>query len=103
MKGPANLTDCGVFDEPFGQLVPRYVMPPKSRLPFWNRLFPQKFTGETALVTVVPSVTDRVPCGMLKPSANSHNWPLAKLLLGQAIGPVVPSVVAPLQTPVIGL
>src|SRR5258708_11645230 len=78
-------------------------MPPKSRLPFWNRLFPQKFTGETALVVVDPRTTDRVPCGTQKPSANSHSWPLVNLLLGEAIGPVGPSVVAPWQTRVFGL
>src|SRR5258708_26513428 len=78
-------------------------MPSKSRSPFWNRLSPQKFTGETSLAALPPSTTVRAPCGWQKPSANSHSWPLAKLLLGHAIGPVVPSVVAPLQTPVLGL
>src|SRR6266851_4395601 len=103
MNGPANLTDCGTFGDPFGQLVPRYVMPSKSRSPFWNRLSPQKFTGETSLPALLPSTTVRVPCGRQKPSAYSHSWPLAKLLLGQAIGPVLPSVLAPLQTPVLAL
>src|SRR6266699_3725574 len=79
-------------------------MPSKSRSPFWNRLSPQKFTGDTSLALVyVPSVTVLVPAGTQNPSAYSHSWPLAKLLLGQAIGPVVPSVLAPLQTPVFGL
>src|SRR5262249_10147448 len=41
--------------------------------------------------------------GMQLPSEYSHSWPLAKLLLGQAIGPVVPSVSAPVQTPVLAL
>src|SRR6266566_4992049 len=68
----------------------------KSRSPFWNRLSPQKFTGDTSLALVfVPSVTVLVPAGTQNPSAYSHSWPLAKLLLGQAIGPVVPSVLAP--------
>src|SRR5215471_16606610 len=78
-------------------------MPSKSRSPFWNRLSPQKLTGETSFAALLPRITVRVPCGWQNPSANSHSWPLAKLLLGQAIGPVVPSVVAPLQTPVLGL
>src|SRR5712692_2191950 len=45
----------------------------------------------------------REPCGRQIPSANSHSCPLAALLLGQAIGPVVPSVSAWRHWPVVGL
>src|SRR5215469_2212347 len=67
-------------------------MPSKSRSPFWNRLVSQKLIG-IRVVTDFPSrVNVRDPCGTQVPSANSHSCPLSKLLLGQAIGPVVPSV-----------
>src|SRR5712692_10027080 len=77
-------------------------MPSKSRSPFWNRFCSQKLTGEVCLTLCESIVTVLVPCGRQMPSANSQSCPLAKLLLGHAIGPLVPSVVAPLQTPVFG-
>src|ERR1022692_2113667 len=78
-------------------------MPSKSRSPFWNRLSAQKLTGAVSLMAFPPTITVLVPCGRQAPSAYSHSWPLAKLLLGQAIGPVVPSVDALRHTPVFGL
>ena len=102
-NGPAYLNDVGTFGDPFGHVARWYDMPSKSRSPFWNRLSPHRLTGDVSLIAFPPTITVLVPCGRQMPSAYSHSWPLAKLLLGQAIGPVVPSVVAPLQTPVFGL
>src|SRR5215469_14900668 len=78
-------------------------MPSKSRSPFWNLLVSQKLIGIRVVTDFPSSVNVRAPCGTQVPSANSHSWPLAKLLLGQAIGPVVPSVSACWQTPVLRL
>src|SRR6516165_10020871 len=55
-------------------------------------------------LTVAPLRTIvREPCGRQMASAYSHSWPLTKLLLGQAIGPVVPSVVGLTQLRKFGL
>src|SRR5215471_2618806 len=78
-------------------------MPSKSRSPFWKRLASQKLIGIRAFTDFPFSTNVRSPWGRQVPSANSHSWPLAKLLLGQAIGPVVPSVCALWQTPVLRL
>src|ERR1022692_1030834 len=48
-------------------------------------------------------MTVRLPCWKHSPSENSQRSPLPALLLGQATGPFVPSVVAFWQTPVLVL
>ena len=62
----------------------------------WWRNRTAKPSGQSlSSVVVLPLiVTVRSPFGKQKPSANSHSAPLAGSLVGQAVGPVGPCVVA---------
>src|SRR6266852_5331606 len=97
------LNEVGWFAVPFGQVPGRESVPSKSRSPFWNRLLTQKATGECSCLALPLISTVRLPCLKQAPSENSQFWPLPALLLGQAIGPVVPSVLACAQMPVLAL